>query len=225
MALNNFTPQFTPQNQQQCLLFTLPPELRNTIYEMALQCEEETINLVKKGRRAGSDAVCLQICLDNAALPSPALLCTCQQIHQESSGIFTAAIEAYFEKKFEIDLHGSAGYPDTYIIRTPDIYLARIHKLNFLLESGNLRVEVTAKKVHVGCGLWNFKIAHQSPYADSNAYAKLEEIYKSLCPPSYARPALIPMRGSMNQIELDSLLHYCQHEQGTMNRAMSNLHQ
>ncbi|KAK4543880.1 hypothetical protein LTR36_004654 [Oleoguttula mirabilis] len=76
-----------------CHLLKLPPELRNTIYELAFTTAAdlgEPINIVR------------------ACGPSPSLVLTCRQVHSESSAIFNVSQDRYWAVgKFELHAQSS----------------------------------------------------------------------------------------------------------------------
>lgn len=101
MASSAFASQSSALEQQQSVLFKLPPELRNRIYEMVFDCELDSINLA-----ATFDPVVVinrkhaefirPLKRSAAAPPSTALLRSCQKLYYESVVIFKTALRAYW---------------------------------------------------------------------------------------------------------------------------------
>lgn len=72
--------------QPSCLLFKLPPELRNYIYELIF-ATPDTIDFV------------------DACSPPKDLVLTCRRLHTEMTGLYKEAYRAYWsETTFEIDM-------------------------------------------------------------------------------------------------------------------------
>lgn len=71
----------TTMAQQGCTLLSLPPEIRNIIYELALKLEGDPLGIVdiKRAPRSGNN---INTCSVHA------LLQTCKQLYAEASGIF-----------------------------------------------------------------------------------------------------------------------------------------
>jgi hypothetical protein len=105
-----------------CALFTLPGELRNTIYELVFENGNETMSVadfasapvrfdwnpelpssrhVEHTSAADVDAV-----PTNAGPPSSALVRTCQKIRDETEGVFAGAYQCFWQKSFVFDLRG-----------------------------------------------------------------------------------------------------------------------
>lgn len=76
------------EEQNDCPIFKLPPELRNDIYELAFTPDDDEMN---------ADGT---ICMDRATLPSKDIVVTCQRIYLESKGLYRKACQEYCESVF-----------------------------------------------------------------------------------------------------------------------------
>jgi hypothetical protein len=131
-----------------CALFTLPGELRNTIYELVFENGNETMSVadfasapvkfgwnpelpssrpVEHTSTADVDAV-----PTNAGPPSSALVRTCQKIRDETEGIFAAAYQRFWQKSFVFDLRG-VSLLDRYMDCVP---MAWIRSYIFIVDMG-----------------------------------------------------------------------------------------
>ncbi|KAK5732836.1 hypothetical protein LTR17_010254 [Elasticomyces elasticus] len=68
-------------DQTECKLFTLPPELRNEIYELAFSIDSDK-----------------PIALLLAVPPSNSFILTCRQVRDEAAGIYREAYQAFWTK-------------------------------------------------------------------------------------------------------------------------------
>jgi hypothetical protein len=77
-----------------CLLFTLPTELRICIYELVFDNGNETM----------SNAGFVPFPMKKVGLPSSALIRSCQRFYGETKGMFTAAYSRFWQRSFVIDV-------------------------------------------------------------------------------------------------------------------------
>lgn len=158
--------------------------------------------------------------LDAAALPSTALLRSCQRLHLESKGLFITASKAYWQKEFVINLrdnHSDAPY----ILNMPDQYLARIRKLTFLVRHSGFPVKASwTWSLHS----WNVQIFDQSPNQDTfdaidheNADAAVLGVKAMMLNPtiipdgvSQYQPYNLPF---VERCDIEAMLHHLWNEQ------------
>jgi hypothetical protein len=83
--------------QLDSFFFKLPGELRNRIYELVFEHDNEPVNIV--------DAFYPSLkVLSNAAPPSSALMRACRRLCSECMGFHAVAYRDYWRKDFVIDL-------------------------------------------------------------------------------------------------------------------------
>jgi hypothetical protein len=145
--------------QSDCPLFKLPGELRNHIYELVFEHDDEPVNI--------EDAFSpFSNVLMEAAPPSSALIHTCRKLHLESKGFHEVSYRNYWRKGFIVDLWRVDALRG-YIKRVPTAWIdSYIMKMEISDASAS---EVVLSRFG---GRWHVKARTDSPYSVTGHIAK-----------------------------------------------------
>lgn len=121
---------------------------------------------------------------DPAAPISSAFMRTCQRLHQESTGVFDAALQAYWDKQFLIKItsHKSRLFAwDSLYARPMSFCLPRIKHLIVQLDKGALHIKLVVCKK--SCDDWRIHFVNDSTFQDPRVQAWIEQKCKDALSP------------------------------------------
>lgn len=180
--------------QKQSIFFKLPPEMRNRIYEMAFDCEVDSIDLAATfdlGMTSvhNRDHLVASRTRSAAAPPSTALLRSCQKLHYESVGIFKASLQAYWHKDFVFILQGrERNATSNKICSIPNKYLARIRRFVFVVEHDAMRMVIT---LTWSAEIWHAQISNQCSFQDPGTFVAVDKTFQL-----FVKSSDLPLDGS-----------------------------
>lgn len=187
-------------NQQHSRLFRLPAELRNQIYEMVFESDEdkdETIEILDAftlAKRFRSDDPASDV---RYSLPPPssALLRSCQRMYSEAKDVnlFAPAWECYWRNDFVIDFDKNS-FEDAYPGYVKFVSLPRLQRCTIIVRENSstekpYTVSVAMRRREDGIWLAAFKAHHVPDATDFKALNRIlrclpygETFHGAICP-------------------------------------------
>ena len=136
-------------------LFKLPGELRNRIYDLVFEHDNEAVSIRDAFSPLGKRH-------PNAAPPSSALLRACRKLHHESKVFHAVAYRNYWRKSFVIDLREVDALRG-YIMFVPTLWID-----NYIMKVKNKHTNDTEVLLSRSGGHWHAKAKSAHPYNLTN---------------------------------------------------------